>query len=183
MCLDTIGSNLVEFGPNLIEVMALELGSLNGVSNGVLTMNRCFDYRCSFNPNSEATHLGWWIISSLHWPHLTNSFAFIGTIKMKPSWISTHSDMSCAFWRWLECGKICQNGRWSCLCWVGTCVGVLTPIYGRHSNAKFAWTLMMFILVKVKYFLILMYKKTFCSHRIFTKTIGLIFFLFLHILG
>ena len=69
---------------------------------------------------------GQWMISPLHWPHLTHSFAIKITINIEPTWISSYiRHKSCAICRWLEYVKICQSGKWSCFCCVGSsCKGV-----------------------------------------------------------
>ena len=47
-------------------------------------------------------------------------------------------------------------GSGHCFVVLGVRVRVLTMIIGRHSNANFVWTSMMFVLIKGKYSLIFM---------------------------
>ena len=67
---------------------------------------------------------GWWMVSSLHEPHLTHSSV------IKELWTSTQHGYQPinswhASWWWLECMKKCQKWKWSCFCYVGNaCEGV-----------------------------------------------------------
>ena len=45
--------------------------------------------------------------------------------------------MSCAIYRWLECVKICQSGKWSCFYCVGSSCEGVDSINTCHINAIF----------------------------------------------
>ena len=73
--------------------------------------------------------------------------------------------MSCAIWRWLECGENVKVGSGHAFVVLWAHVRVSTPLNGCHSAAHFAWTPMMIILIKVKYVLMFMWEWTLCSHH------------------
>lgn len=54
-------------------------------------------------------YYGWWMISTLHEPHLPLSSIIKNTMNIKPTWICSHNHLSCAIWRPLECVNMLEG--------------------------------------------------------------------------
>lgn len=118
----------------------------------------------------QATHFG--LIDDL-FPTLTPPSSLTNkiTINMKPTWKSMNRYRSHAIWRWLQQGTtFIKVGSGYVFVVLDGHVRMLTRITGPHFKANFWWMLMMFILAKMKFFLMINWKRSLHSQPWFNST-------------